>query len=124
VYKLNSVLLSLLTFFVGLFVGNRLAIGRDKRKEFNEAAQPIRAWLLKEVGQPSPYSPRPNSIQIDAFASYLQFWKRYRFLESYKRQDCARQDAMEQDSIGSVFYRDDKYIKECLNALLRYTKRR
>ena len=119
-----SVLLNLITFLAGLLVGNRLAIGRDKRKEFNEAAQPIRAWLLSEVEQPSPYSPRPNVVQIDAFVSYLPFWKRSGFREAYKRQDCARQDAMEQNSIGGVSYKDDNHIKEWLNTLLRYTERR
>ena len=121
---MNSVLLNIITFLVGLLVGNRLAIGRDKRKEFNEAAQPIRAWLLSEVERPSPYSPRPNVVQIDAFVSYLPFWKRSGFRKAYKRQDCARQDAMEQDSYGQVSYKDDNHIKEWLNALLRYTKRR
>jgi len=117
-------LLNLITFLVGLLVGNRLSIGRDRRKEFNEAAQPIRAWLLSEVERPSPYSPPPNAVQIDAFVSYLPFWKRSGFREAYKRQGCARQDAMKQDSMGSVSYKDDNYIKEWMNALLRYTKRR
>ena len=117
-------MLNLITFLVGLLVGNRLAIGRDKRKEFNEAAKPIRAWLLSEVEQPSPYTPRPNTSQIDAFVSYLPFWKRSGFREAYKRQDCARQDAMEKDSFGGVSYKEDNHIKEWLNKLLRYTERR
>lgn len=121
---MNSVLISLLTFLIGLLVGNRLAIDRDKRKEFNEAVQPIRAWLLNEVAQPSPYRQRPNAVQIDVFVSYLPFWKRRGFRKAYKRQDCARQNAMEKDSMGSVFYKDDSYIKECLNALLPYTEKR
>lgn len=109
---------------VGLLVGNWLAIGRDKRKEFNEAAQPIRAWLLSEVEQPSPYSPPPNVVQIDAFVSYLPFWKRRGFLKAYKRQDCARRDAVETDSYGQSSYKDDNHIKKWLNTLLRYTKKR
>ena len=121
---MNSVLISLLTFLVGLFVGNRLAIDRDKRKEFNEAAQPIRDWLLNEVAQPSPYRHLPNVVQIDTFVSYLPFWKRRSFRKAYTRQDCARQDVMEKDSMGSVFYKDDSYLKECLNALLPYTEKR
>lgn len=121
---MNSVLISLLTFLLGLLVGNRLAIDRDKRKEFNEAAQPIRAWLLNEVVHPSPYMHRPNVVQIDTFVSCLPFWKRRSFRKVYKRQDCARQDAVEKDSMGSIFYKDDSYIKECLNALLPYTEKR
>ena len=121
---MNSVLLHLVTFLVGLLVGNRMAIGRDKRKEFNEAAQPIRAWVLTEMEGPTPYSRRPNTIEIDAFVSYLPFWKRSGFREAYKREDCARQDAMEQDSCGGVSYKEDNHIKESLNILLRYTERR
>src|SRR5690606_31163438 len=40
---LNSMatgLVSFLTFLLGLLLGNWLAIGRDKRKEFNEAGSP------------------------------------------------------------------------------------
>ena len=121
---MNSILINFVTFLVGLLVGNRLAIGRDKRKEFNEAAQPIRAWLISEVEQPSPYSPPPSVVQIDAFVNCLRFYNRRGFREAYKRQDCARQDAMKQDSTGSVSYKDDNNIKEWLNRLLRYTKRR
>ena len=39
---------SLLTFFLGFFIGQRLALTRDSGKEFNEIAQAIRALLLKE----------------------------------------------------------------------------
>lgn len=34
-------LISILTFLAGLYIGNRQAIGRDRRKEFNEAAEPV-----------------------------------------------------------------------------------
>lgn len=120
---MNSVLLNIITFLVGLLLGNRLAIGRDKRKEFNEAAKPIRTWLLRELKKPSPLRPPPNMAEIDAFVSCLSFWKRRGFREAYKRQNCARRDAMEHDSVGQVSYKDDNHIKEALNVLLRYTKR-
>lgn len=121
---MDLVLLNLVMFLAGLLVGNRLAIGRDKRKEFNETAQPIRAWILREVEQPSPYTPRPNTVEIDAFISNLPFWKRSGFRRVDKRQKSARKDATEQGLAGCVFYKDDNHIKEGLNKLLRYTKRR
>ena len=34
-------LISILTFLAGLYIGNKQAIGRDRRKEFNEAAEPV-----------------------------------------------------------------------------------
>lgn len=39
--KHYSPLLSLFTFLAGLYFGNKQAIGRDRRKEFNEIAEPI-----------------------------------------------------------------------------------
>jgi len=36
---------SLFTFFLGLYVGHRTALIRDKRKEFNEAAEPCLAYF-------------------------------------------------------------------------------
>ncbi|QBY44221.1 hypothetical protein [Arsenophonus nasoniae] len=41
ILQLYSPLISLLTFFLGLYIGNKHAIGRDKRQEFNERAEPI-----------------------------------------------------------------------------------
>lgn len=97
---------------MGLLVGNRLALDRDKRKEFNAAAQPIRAWLLKELEHPSPYTHSPNVVEVDAFVSCLPFWKRRGFRKALDRQDCARAVAGGRGSTGEVFYRDDSYIKE------------
>lgn len=45
----NGAVISLATFLIGLFFGNWQAIGRDKRKEFNEAVLPIRINLFKQL---------------------------------------------------------------------------
>lgn len=45
----QSAIVGLLTFLLGLILGHRLSLGRDKRKEFNEIATPIRANLLKQI---------------------------------------------------------------------------
>lgn len=39
----------LITFALGLFFGNKYALGRDKRKEFNDIAVPLRVGLLKQI---------------------------------------------------------------------------
>ena len=36
-----SPLISLITFFIGLYVGNRQALWVDKRREFNQLAEPV-----------------------------------------------------------------------------------
>ncbi len=116
-------LFSLFTFFAGLWLGNRLAIGRDRRKEFNEAAHPIRCWLLGESQSPSPYTERPSAMQIDMFMSYLPAWKRIGFRRRYERQDRERKKAEAQDSMGSVFFKEEKRIMDAVNGCLKYTKR-
>ena len=116
-------LLSLLTFFLGLALGNRLQIGRDRRKELNEAAKPIRSWLLAEAESPSPYRKRPSTDEIDLFARCLSFWKRSAFLESFARQDEIRNRAQTQDGSGQVSYGNEEEIRKSVKKCLAYTKR-
>ena len=52
--ELNPLLMSALGFLIGLVLGHWLTLGRDRRKEFNEIATPIRSWLLDELNKPSP----------------------------------------------------------------------
>lgn len=40
---------TIITFFAGHFIGHRAAVKRDKRKEFNSLAAPIRTELLKQI---------------------------------------------------------------------------
>jgi hypothetical protein len=74
-----SELLSLLTFLLGLVLGNWLAIGRDKRQEFNEAVSPIRRWLIEEMKRPTSYGPWPSDHEVDRFAHCLSAWHQARF---------------------------------------------
>jgi hypothetical protein len=46
---LNNQLISVLTFLLGLVLGHWLAIGRDKRKEFNAAAERFYAHFLSTI---------------------------------------------------------------------------
>jgi hypothetical protein len=53
----------LVTGLIGLLIGNRMAIGRDRRKEFNSFIEPIRILLLRERERPTPYSTIPDKIR-------------------------------------------------------------
>lgn len=121
---MNPVLISLLTFFLGLLLGHWLAIGRDKRKEFNDANFPIRSWLLEEKDGPACYSKWPSVVEFDRFMFLLPFWKRWLFkkhLDVYKE---LHQSNRIQDGFGSCSYSDDKEIKKVLNKLFGYTSNR
>lgn len=44
---MSEILAGLIGVLVGVFLGNRLALGRDKRREHNAVVQPILVSLLK-----------------------------------------------------------------------------
>lgn len=117
-------LISFLTFFLGLLLGNWLAIGRDKRKEFNEAATPVRGWLLGVRDQPSPYDRCPSEQEMDRFVHYLFAWQRTRFLKHLKKYRELHHALQVQDSVGQVFYSSDSEIRDELNELFKYTRPR
>jgi hypothetical protein len=119
----NVGLVSLLTFFLGLGLGNRLAIGRDRRKEFNEAAKPIRAWLLSEVNTPSPYSEPPSDSDIDHFAHCLPMWKKGCFVRKWENLKKLRSNS-KSDLYGQITYGNQDGIREIVKSCLAFTNRR
>ncbi|WP_369929428.1 hypothetical protein [Xanthomonas sp. NCPPB 2632] len=116
-----SELLSLLTFLLGLVLGNWLAIGRDKRQEFNEAVSPIRRWLIEEMKRPTPYGPWPSDHEVDRFAHCLSAWHRARFLKHWASFKALHQSKQIQDGSGQVFYSDESEIRQALGRLFRVT---
>ncbi len=45
--NMDPILTGLLGTLIGGFIGNRLALGRDKRTEYNSVARPLKKKLLK-----------------------------------------------------------------------------
>lgn len=117
-------LVSLLTFFVGLLLGNWLAIGRDKRKEFNEAAAPIRGWLIGEKDAPGPHGNRPSNQEVDRFVHYLWRCKRSSFLAHLSTYRALDHAMTVHNSFGEISYSDDKEIRRELAKLFNYTRLR
>ena len=120
---LQNPLLSLLTFLLGLLVGHRTALWRDMRKEFNDAAEPVHAWLLREVDEPSAYRRGPDIVKIDLLVQCMHWWRRKGFMGAWQRQEQARKAAMYQDSYGQARYSDTAAIKTAVAECLEYTRR-
>ena len=71
---------SLLTFFLGLFLGHRFTLQRDKRKEFNAASQPLREKVFDYL-ESGRRDRLPTSKELKLFASYVNLFKRKRYLK-------------------------------------------
>ncbi|MBB6066268.1 hypothetical protein [Pseudoxanthomonas broegbernensis] len=120
-----TTLTGLLTFFLGLLLGNWLSIGRDKRKEFNDAVAPIRSWLLMQRDELSPYNKSPSRDEIDLFIHYLRPWQRSSFRRDLDKHRATCQNSMYQDSAGQAWYKSDvPELHQELATLLKYTDRR
>lgn len=120
---LQNPLLSLLTFLVGLLVGHRTALWRDLRKEFNDAADPVRAWLLREQVAPSWRTAAPDVVAIDRLVQCMHFWRRKGFLAAWQRNEKARQQALGKSPAGGAIYTDTTAIKATAAECLAYTRR-
>ena len=114
-------IVSLLTFLMGLLIGHRTALLRDLRKEFNDAAAPIRAWLLKETQSPSCYGAPPSVVEIDRFVHCLHWWKRKGFLCAWDKQRAARKQQLTYGSLGQAGYSDPDAVSAAVKSCLVYT---
>jgi hypothetical protein len=58
---------------IGIFIGNRLAIGRDKRIEWNNLIEPIRDNLIRSLRQPG-IDVGLSEAKITDIRSHLSFF--------------------------------------------------
>jgi hypothetical protein len=123
--SLSPTVVGLLTFLLGLLAGDRLSLGRERRTEYNDAATPIRAWLLSELKQPASPARWPAAIELDTLRAYLPWWRRASFSKACESLAEAQRTACVQDrSTGEVSYPDTSGIERCLGVLLRFTSRK
>ena len=118
-------ILSILTFLLGALIGHRLNLWRDRRSEFNLALEPIRAWLLKVVDNPSAMYHSPGIVEMDAFTSRLGFIRSMRFNSLLKQYREALSKLSVQDAeTGAIELSDIKLPKSLAQKMLHYTSRK
>lgn len=79
-----SVLTGLLGVLVGILFGNRLVIGRDKRKEFNEATSECREIIRNVLSDPK------NKVyfrydKLEPLSEYFSGYEKIRFNKAVSR---------------------------------------
>lgn len=128
VTSLDASLISALTFFVGLWLGHRLQLGRDRIREFNAAVTPVRAYLLCQIDNPRWGNVRaPTLIELDAFEHSLGWLRREGFRRAWQHQEQVSKSDVGityDPRTGDVAAANFTLLLAALRDCLRYTKRR
>jgi len=117
---------SALSFFLGLLLGHWLAIGRDRRKEFNESAAPLREWVLRQLDRPDGgISELPTLMERDSFVQRLGFIKRARFNRLFAAMNDEYSRNLRQDpETGILIYTRSELLPEILKKIEPMTRNR
>ena len=101
-----------------MIAGHKLSLGRDIRKEFNAAAQPVRTWSLKLKSPPHFPPAKPTDAEMDLFRQYLPTSKKKEFNSLLHQYDhiCAKQRRT--DAANSTYYDDLSELKAVGIALM------
>lgn len=120
-------IIGLATFLVGLYFGHKQAIGRDRRKEFNEVSEEAFIALNKQIEQIKYGSPGECVADFLLIYNHVPFYKRWLFLRHDQRYKNAQQGLSTYHvEDGSVTFNQEKMalLGTSAKALLRYLKRR
>lgn len=106
------------------WAGNRQALGRDVRKEWNAQIEKIRPILDREFKEPEPGAERPKSDDINRLEHMLSASKRAGFRDAVSRYEKAHEEhtQLPQDNPWSISYEYTKtdHIKAAITDLLAY----
>lgn len=119
--------LGLVTFLIGLYFGNKQAIRRDRRKEFNEVSEDAFVALNKQIEQIKYGLPGQSVSDFLLLYNYVPFYKRWLFRRHVKRYKNAQQglSAYHVES-GTAAFNQQKMdqLNSSAKALLCYLTRR
>lgn len=109
--------------FVGVGIGHWLTLGRDRRAEFNIAAEKFFPVIRHEITYTSPMSDDVSG-EAAVFIRHLSKFGRWRFDRILGRYKSACIKAKKRDATGSSYYEDPSEIRAILGELLTFTNRR
>ena len=118
-------IIAIFSNIIGIFIGNRLNVKRDRRKEYNVIAEEISLNLLKEKESIAKHNTANNIIEdvdFNKLAIRLTWFKLRRFntlLEDYRK---AKKTNYRNNKFGGCFYHDKDSVLNSINKLLKFTK--
>jgi hypothetical protein len=108
---------------IGFLIGNRFALDRDKRKEFNNLIEPLRHDLIGVKNHPNSKIQGSWMITVALIREKLPIWKRKGFDKAVENYNKSKSDEnIERDNMGGFTYKDTKRIVDAANLFLRYLK--
>jgi hypothetical protein len=122
---IENIAFTLVGALIGYLLSNRLAISRDKRREFNDLISPIRRELLGIRNNPRSNLTGAWMITFSLIREKLPRWKRRGFeraIENYKESKIYKN--REPDGMGGFLDGDNSDIVHAVNDLLKYLKPR
>ena len=120
----QPILIAVLSFAGGAFVGHRFSLSRDRRQERNAAAARVRSPLLAKQNDLRPELPMPSGNDIDTFEQLLPWWERKRFTAAWGRLKLYESEARYQDTYGQAHYHQTDRMTDELAVVLRFTRLR
>jgi hypothetical protein len=125
VFSIDTILVNVMCALIGYFFGNRLALGRDKRREFNNLISPIRRDLFGVRENPMCNIGGAWHVTMFLIREKLPPWKRRAFdkaIENFKESKGENNQKL--DEMGSPFFKDTTVIVHAANDLLKLLKPR
>lgn len=117
----------LFTATVGIicwWAGNRQALGRDVRKEWNAQIDKIRPILDRELKDPQPDAERPKSDDVSRFEHMLRRSKRAGFRDAVSRYEKAHDEHKQLPQLDtwstSYEYTKTEHIEAAITEVLAY----
>lgn len=121
-----AAVLSLLTFLLGLLLGNWLALGRDKRKEFNQVSEEAFLALKRQISAIDNGTSGTSVGDLSLVESYIAPWFRGAYRNTLNKYREAHGHCTYDAEYGTVTYDEDQLVKlrACAHRLQKYLKRR
>lgn len=85
----RSIVVGLITFLLGLFLGHRLSLGRDRRQEFNEITKSAYLHLCAQIKNRTLDR---THIPIPLIETHISFFRRSSFRNSAQEYENGQYD--------------------------------